>query len=98
MKGHGAGKLTLAIALTIAFGPTAIAQQSPAQELLRQQERERALQEQQDPTPGSDDESPMNRLSASLMSSAVRLRLRLLWSRLQPISSASLTTSSSCSR
>jgi hemolysin activation/secretion protein len=51
MKGHGAGKLTLAIALTIAFGPTAIAQQSPAQELLRQQERERALQEQQDATP-----------------------------------------------
>lgn len=51
MKGHGAGKLTLAIGLTIAFGPTAIAQQSPAQELLRQQERERALQEQQDATP-----------------------------------------------
>jgi hemolysin activation/secretion protein len=51
MKGHSAGKLTLAIGLTIAFGRPAVAQQSPAQELLRQQERERALQEQQDTTP-----------------------------------------------
>jgi len=51
MKGHDAGKLTLVIGLSIAFGPTAIAQQSPAQELLRQQERERALQEQQEATP-----------------------------------------------
>jgi hemolysin activation/secretion protein len=51
MKGQGAGKLTLAIGLTIAFGPTAVAQQSPTQELLRQQERERALQEQQEAAP-----------------------------------------------
>jgi hypothetical protein len=52
MKRHSAGKLTLAIGLTIAFGPVAVAPQSPAQELLRQQERDRALQEQQDATPG----------------------------------------------
>ena len=40
MRGHGAGKLTLAIGLTIAFGPAAVAQQSPAQALLRQQARD----------------------------------------------------------
>lgn len=30
MKGHSAGKLTLVIGLTFAFGPMAFAQQSPA--------------------------------------------------------------------
>jgi hemolysin activation/secretion protein len=43
--------ITFAACFTPAFGQSLVGQQAPAQELLRQQQRERALRDQQDTTP-----------------------------------------------